>query len=151
MTSNNEIVMSLDNQYLIDTNEKILKRHAQIKKARVWIETTKNIDVVIPKVNSVGNSGNRTEDLIEKAACIMAVVPWAQAFFDGNRRTGIIAAGKFLHDNGYELDIDPEDENLELRDMLSEIKKHRRDLEPNIMKQMSFYISKRIKPYESKR
>lgn len=75
---------------------------------------------------------------------------WAQAFF-GNRKTGIITTGKFLRDNGYELDIDPEDENLELRRMLSEIKKHIRNLEPNIMKKMSFYISKRIKPYESKR
>jgi len=151
MTSNNEIVLNLDTQYLIDTNRKILERHAKKHKVKVYIETTKNIDLVIPKVNSVGNSGNRKEDLIEKTTCIMAVIPWAQAFFDGNRRTGIIAAGKFLRDNGYELDIDPEDENLELREMLSEIKKHALDLEPNIMKKMSFYISKRIKPYESKR
>lgn len=104
MTSNNEIVMNLDNQYLIDVNEKILKRQARIKNVKVYIETTKNIDLVIPTVNSVGNSGNRKEDLIEKAAYIMVVIPWAQAFFDGNRRTGIIAASKFLHDNGYELD-----------------------------------------------
>ena len=117
-----------------------------MKKVKVYIETTKNIDLVIPMVNSVGNSGNRKEDLIEKAACIMTVIPWAQAFFDGNRRTAIIAAGKFLHDNGYELDIDPENENLELRNMLSEIKKHSRTLNQNIMKQLSFYISKRIKP-----
>lgn len=112
MASNNEIVMNLDNQYLIDINEKILKRHARIKNVKVYVETTKNIDRVIPMVKSAGNSGNKKEDLIEKAACIMAVIPWAQAFFDGNRRTGIIAAGKFLYDNGYELDIDPENENL---------------------------------------
>lgn len=103
--------MNLDNQYLIDINEKILKRHEKIKKVKVYVETTKNIDRVIPQVNSVGNSGNRKEDLIEKAACIMAVIPWAQAFFDGNRRTGIIAASKFLHDNGYALEIDPDNEN----------------------------------------
>ena len=146
MTSNNEIIMNLDNQYLIDINKKILERHARIKTAKVYIETTKNIDLVIPMVNSVGNSGNKKEDLIEKAACIMAVIPWAQAFFDGNRRTGIIAASKFLYDNGYELGIDPENENLELRDMLSEIKKQSQTLNPRIMKQLSFYISKRIKP-----
>jgi len=145
MTSNNEIIMNLDNQYLIDTNKKILERHARIKTGKVYIETTKNIDLVIPMVNSVGNSGNKKEDLIEKAACIMAVIPWAQAFFDGNRRTGIIAASKFLYDNGYELGIDPENENLELRDMLSEIKKQSQTLNQNIMKQLSFYISKRIK------
>ena len=138
--------MNLDNQYLIDINEKILKRHAKIKKVKVYIETTKNIDLVIPKVNSVGNSGNRKEDLIEKVACIMAVIPWAQAFFDSNRRTGIIAASKFLYDNGYELEIDPDNENLELRGMLSEIKKQSQTLNQDLMKQLSFYISKRIKP-----
>ena len=138
--------MNLDNQYLIEINKKILKRHAKIKEAKVYVETTKNIDLVIPKINSVGNSGNRKEDLIEKAACIMAVIPWAQAFFDGSRRTGIIAASKFLYDNGYELDIDPDNKNLELRGMLSEIKKQSQTLNPSIMKQLSFYISKRIKP-----
>ena len=76
----------------------------------------------------------------------MAVIPWAQVFFDGNRRTGIIAAGTFLCDNGYDLDINPGDENLELRKLLSEIKKHYLTLNQDIMKQMSFYISKRIKP-----
>jgi prophage maintenance system killer protein len=48
----------------------------------------------------------------------MAAIPWTQAFFDGNRRTGIIAAGTFLRDNGYELDISTEEENAELRKML---------------------------------
>lgn len=147
MASNNDIIMNLDEQYLIETNEQVLKNHKKLTGQQVWIEVIpKNIARVFPKVNSVGNSGNREEDLIEKAACIMAVIPWAQAFFDGNRRTGIIAAAKFLHDNGYELDIDPEDENLELRKLLSEIKKHHADLEPSIMKQLSFYISKKIKP-----
>jgi hypothetical protein len=53
MTSNNEIIMNLDSQYLIDVNEKILKRHARIKNVKVYIETTKNIDLVIPTVNSL--------------------------------------------------------------------------------------------------
>jgi len=147
MTSNNELVMKLDNQYLFETDKQVLEREKKKTGKQVWIEVIpQNIARVFPKVNSVGNSGNRLEDLIEKAACIIAVIPWAQAFFDGNRRTGIIAAGRFLHDNGYELDIDSEKENLELRSMLSEIKKHTSDLEPNIMEQMSFYISERIKP-----
>ena len=147
MASNNAIVMNLDNQYLIDTNEKILKRHARINDVEVYIGIIeKNIDRVIPMVKSVGNSGNKEEDLIEKAACIMAVIPWVQAFLDGNRRTGIISASKFLYDNGYELDIDPENENLELRGILSEIKKQSQTLNQNILKQLSFYISKRIKP-----
>ena len=116
MPSNNEIVMNLDEQYLIETNEQVLKIREEKTGETAHIETVpQNLTRVFPKVSSVGNSGNREVDLIEKSACIMAAIPWAQAFFDGNRRTGIIAAGKFLHDNGYELDIDPEDENLELR------------------------------------
>ncbi|MDC8453384.1 MAG: Fic family protein, partial [Candidatus Nitrosotalea sp.] len=141
MTSNSEIIMNLDNQYLIDVNKTILERYAKIKKVKVYVGTIeKNIERVIPMVNNVGNSGNRSEDLIEKAAYVMAVIPWVQAFLDSNRRTGIIAAGKFLRDNGYELEIDPDNENLELRNMLSEIKKQSQTLNQNIMKQLSFYI-----------
>ena len=147
MTSNNDILMNLDEQYLIETNEQVLKNHKKLTGQQVWIEVIpENIARVFTKVNSVGNSGNREEDLIEKAACIMAVIPWAQVFFDGNRRTGIIAAGTFLCDNGYDLDINPGDENLELRKLLSEIKKHYLTLNQDIMKQLSFYISQRMKP-----
>ena len=146
----NNIVM-VDKQYLIDTNKKILTRHKLKHNVNVWVETTKSIDQIIPTVNGVGNSGNRMEDLVEKAACMMALIAWAQPFFDGNRRTGIVVTVKFLRDNGYDLNIDPEDENLELRGMLSEIKKHAAGLEPRILKQMSFYISKRMKMYESRR
>ena len=139
--------MNLDEQYLIETNEQVLKNHKKLTGQQVWIEVvSQNIARVFPKVNNVGNSKNREKNLIEKAACIIAVIPWTQAFFDGNRRTGIIAAITFLRDNGYDLDINPEDENLELRKLLSEIKKHSADLEPSIMKKLSFYISKRLKP-----
>lgn len=139
--------MNLDEQYLIETNEQVLQNHKKLTGQQVWIEVIpKNIARVFPKVNSVGNSGNKEDALIEKATCIIAVIPWTQAFFDGNRRTGIIAAGTFLRDNGYDLDINPKDENLELRELLSKIKKHYADLKPSIMKQLSFYISKRIKP-----
>ncbi|MEX0861209.1 hypothetical protein [Nitrosopumilus sp.] len=50
----------------------------------------------------------------------------------------------------YELDISPEEENTKLREMLSEIKKHRRDLEPTIMKQLFLYVSERMIKYESR-
>ena len=139
--------MNLDEQYLIETNEQVLKNHKKLTGQQVWIEVVpQNIARVFPKVNNVGNSKNREKNLIEKTACIIAVIPWTQAFFDGNRRTGIIAAITFLRDNGYDLDINPEDENLELRKLLSEIKKYSADLEPSIMRQLYFYISKRLKP-----
>ena len=71
-----------------------------------------------------------------------------QPFMDGNRRTGIIAAGKFLRDNGYDLDIDPEEVNSELRSMLRRIKDQLLTLNPEVMEQLSFYISKRMRKRE---
>lgn len=151
MASDDEIIMEIDENFLIETNQKVLLREEKRTGKKVYIETVpQNLARVIPKVSEYGTSGNMKQDLIQKAAAIMAAIPWTQAFFDGNRRTSIIAAGTFLRDNGYELDISPEEENTELREMLSEIKKHRRDLEPTIMKQLFLYISKRINKYEPK-
>jgi len=70
---------------------------------------------------------------------------------DGNRRTGIIATSKFLYDNGYDLDIDPEEENLELRWMLRRIKDRMFTLNQEVMEQLSFYISERMKEHEPRR
>jgi len=112
----------------------------------VWIGTTNTIDDIIPHVDNVGNSGSRKEDLVEKATNLMAKIAWAQPFEDGNRRTGIISTMKFLHDNGYELNIESGQGNLEIREMLKEIKMHMRGLHIETMNQMSFYISKRIIP-----
>ena len=116
MTSNDEIVMNLDEQYLIETNEQVLKRHEKKTGKQIWFEIyPENLACVFSEITCISNSGNRVENLVETATCIMAAISWSQAFNDGNRRTGIIATGRFLEDNGYELDIDPEDENLELR------------------------------------
>jgi len=137
-----------DKQYLIETNEKILKRHKKLTSKQVWIETTCALDEIIPHVDSVGNSGNKKEDLIQKVTHLMAIMTLKQPFFDGNKRTGVVSAIKFLHDNGYNLDIDPEAENLELRKMLIKIKQHYHSLDRDTVSQMSFYISKRTKLYE---
>jgi len=151
MASDDEIVMEIDENFLIETNKKILLREKERTGKEVVIEAVpQNLARVFPKVNEYGTSGNTEQDLIQKATAIMAAIPWLQAFFDGNRRTSIVAAGTFLRDNGYELDISPEEENIELREMLIEIKKHQRDLEPTIMKQLFLYISERMNKYEPK-
>ena len=151
MVSDDKIVMEIDENFLIETNKKILLREKERTGKEVIIEAVpQNLARVFPKVSEYGTSGNIEQDLIQKATAIMAAIPWLQAFFDGNRRTSIVAAGTFLRDNGYELDISPEEENIELREMLIEIKKHQRDLEPTIMKQLFLYISKRMNKYESK-
>jgi prophage maintenance system killer protein len=151
MASDDEIVMEIDENFLIETNKKILLREKERTGKEVVIEAVpQNLARVFPKVSEYGTSGNTEQDLIQKATAIMAAIPWLQAFFDGNRRTSIVAAGTFLRDNGYELDISPEEENIELREMLIEIKKHQRDLEPTIMKQLFLYISERMNKYEPK-
>lgn len=145
MTSNDEIVMKLSEVYLEETNRKILERHHRLTGEEVFIETVPaNLARILPKVKEYGNSGNREKDLIEKAAVIIATPAWTQAFFDANRRTGIVTADKFLYDNGYGLDVDP-DENLELRAMLKEIKRHERDLDPATMDSLILYTSKKVR------
>ena len=151
MASDDEIVMEIDENFLIETNKKILLREKERTGKEVVIEAVpQNLARVFPKVSEYGTSGNIEQDLIQKTTAIMATIPWLQAFFDGNRRTSIVAAGTFLRDNGYELDISPEEENIELRELLIEIKKHQRDLEPTIMKQLFLYISERMNKYEPK-
>ena len=151
MASDDEIVMEIDENFLIEINKKILLREKERTGKEVVIEAVpQNLAQVFPKVSEYGTSGNTEQDLIQKATAIMAAIPWLQAFFDGNRRTSIVAAGTFLRDNGYELDISSEEENIELREMLIEIKKHQRDLAPTIMKQLFLYISERMNKYEPK-
>jgi prophage maintenance system killer protein len=83
-----------------------------------------------------------------KATNLMAKITHCQPFEDGNRRTGIVSATKFLQDNGYDIDIESGQANLDIRKMLKEIKLHSRTLHVETMNKMFFYISKRIKVYE---
>jgi len=146
------IVMKIHEQYLTETNEQVLLRQKERTGERVYIEVIqKNMVEVLPMINNVGNSGNKEQDLLEVATHILGVITLKQPFMDGNRRTGIIAAGKFLRDNGYDLDIVPEEDNLELRLMLRRSKDQMLTLNQEVMGQLSFYISKRMKEHEPRR
>ncbi len=147
MASEDEIIMKINEDYLEETNEKVLNDHHEKTGKPVYIHTYPyNLAQVFPKVSEYCNSGNRKQDLIEKAAAILAAPAWIQAFDDGNRRTGIISADKFLHDNGYSLDINPSEENETLREMLKEIKRHMRDLDSKTMQQLILYTKERVYP-----
>jgi len=147
--SSDGIVMDIDEDYLEETNEIVLTRELERTGREVFIETNpKKIPLVFPKISEYGNTGNIKEDLILKATAILATIPWLQVFFDGNRRTAIMAAGTFLLDNGYLLDIDPEGENKELRGMLEEIKRHFRDIDITIFNRLMLYVKERISNYE---
>ena len=145
------IVMNIDEKYLEETNIQVLERHKEKTKEQVFVRTwPDNLSQVFPKVATYGTSGDLKKRLIDKAACIMAFIPWVQAFDDGNRRTSIIAAGTFLRDNGYDLDITTDNENKELIDLLGEIKKFRSDLKADLMKKLILYISQRIIIHEQR-
>jgi len=147
---NKSDIIMVDKSYLIETNEKILKRYRRLTGKQVWIGTTNTINDIIPHVNSVGNSGDREENLVQKATNLMAKIAWEQPFEDGNRRTGIISAMQFLRNNGYDLELELGQANFDIRKMLREIKMHRRGLHIETMNQISFYISERMIPYESR-
>ena len=134
-----------DRQYLVELNRKVLERHRRLTGKRVHVGIIENnLDEVIPQINGVGNSGSREAGLVEKAANILAFISWRQPFMDGNRRTAIVAARKFLCDNGYDLDIGPGEPSPELRELLKEVKRHFK-FHPETVEQISFYISKRIR------
>lgn len=71
-------------------------------------------------------------------------------FLDGNKRTGIISATKFLRDNGYDLEITKEDEK-EIRSLLYDIQDQRTSLDHSVVTKIIFYITERIKVHEPKR
>ncbi|MGI0102121.1 MAG: Fic family protein [Nitrosotalea sp.] len=143
------IVMKIHERYLTETNEQILLRHKKRTGEPVHIGVIqKNMDEVLLMINNVGNSGNKEQDLLEIATHILGVITLKQPFMDGNRRTGIIAAGKFLYDNGYDLDIDPKEVSSKLRSMLRKIKDQLLTLNQEVLEQMSFYISERMRKHE---
>ena len=148
MVSDN-IVMKIHKRYLTETNEQILLSRKKKTGEPVHIGVIqKNMDEALSMINNVGNSGNKEQDLLEIATHVLGAITLKQPFMDGNRRTGIIAAGKFLRDNGYDLDIDPEEGNSELRSMLSKIKDQLLTLNQEVMEQMSFYILERMRKHE---
>lgn len=148
MVSDN-IVMKIHKKYLTETNEQILLSRKKKTGEPVHIGVIqKNVDEVLSMINNVGNSRNKEQDLLEIATHVIGAITLKQPFMDGNRRTGIIAAGKFLRDNGYDLDIDPEEVNSELRSTLKKTKNQLLTLNPEVMEQLSFYISKRMRKRE---
>ncbi len=139
----------VDTQYLIETNEKLLN---------LWNEThptnqqpigvgRPEIDDIVPMVEEYDKDSMTIEDFIKMASYLMAITSWMQAFLDGNKRTGIIPATKFLYDNGYDLDITEEDEK-ELRILLYDIQDLRTSLDHSVVAKIIIYTTKRIKIHE---
>ncbi len=141
----------VDKQYLIDTNRLVLKEfQKKHPDALVSIGVRSEIDDVLLEVEKYGNSGNDKKDLIEKASYIMGIISWSQPFLDGNKRTGIVCAIKFLRDNGYRLKIEQRDEK-EIRELLYNIQDRRSSLDKSIMRQIIIYTTRRVISYEPRR
>lgn len=101
-------------------------------------------------VEEYDETPNDMANLIKKASYLMAIVSWIQAFLDGNKRTGIVSAIKFLYDSGYDLDIQKEDEK-EIRGLLYDIQDQRVSLDHETVDKIIFYITKRTMIHESRR
>ena len=139
----------VDTQYLIDTNRIILEEfHKKYPNLLISIGVRSEIDNIILEVEKYGNSGNDKNDLIEKASYLMGIISWSQPFLDGNKRTGIVSAIKFLRDNGYRLKIEQKDEK-EIRGLLYDIQDQRTSLDKSVMKQIIIYTARRVIIYES--
>ncbi len=141
----------VDKQYLIDVNRLILKKwnilHPEDPQA---MGVRGEIDNIISEVEIYDKSNNKIEDLIRKASYLMAIISWSQPFLDGNKRTGIVSAIKFLYDNGYDLNIEKQDEP-EIRNLLYHVQDQRTDLDHSVVKQIIIYTTKRIMKHEPKR
>ena len=140
----------VNTQYLIDTNKLLIEtwneEHPHEIQQPFGVRRPE-IDQVIPMVEEYDKSDLKLEDLIKKAAYIMAIISWLQPFLDGNKRTGIIAGTKFLRDNGLELDILPKDEP-ELRRLLYDIQDQRSSLDHSTVIKIIIYTTKRIHKHE---
>lgn len=141
----------VDTQYLIDVNRLILERwNKRNPKNQQHIGARHpEIDGIIPMVEKYDKNNMKLEDLIQKASYLMAIISWSQPFLDGNKRTGIISATKFLYDNGFDLDIKKKDES-EIRNLLYDIQDNRTNLDDSIVAKIIIYTTKRIKKHESR-
>jgi len=142
----------VDTQYLIDTNKLLLDEWniAHPEDLQPIGVRRPEVDNIIPMVEKYDKNQNEFEDLIKKASYLMAIVSWIQAFLDGNKRTGIVSAVKFLYDNGYDLDISKKDEK-EIRSLLYDIQDQRVSLNYSIVDKIIIYTTKRTKIHESRR
>ncbi|WP_316506384.1 Fic family protein [Nitrosopumilus sp.] len=141
----------VDKKYLIDLNKKILETYYKKHPGNhIPFVVRTEIDDILPMVEKVGRSGDERKNLIEKSSYLMASISWMQPFGDGNKRTALISAIKFLQDNGYDLEISSADDQREIRRLLYEIQDERTDMNILVVKQIIFYISKRISKHESR-
>jgi prophage maintenance system killer protein len=98
-------------------------------------------------VEKYDKSNMDLDDFIKKASYLMAIISWVQPFLDGNKRTGIVSAIKFLIDNGYNLNIEKKDEP-KIRSLLYDIQDQRTSLDHSVVEKIIFYIRKRIINHE---
>ncbi|MEX1150812.1 MAG: Fic family protein [Nitrosopumilaceae archaeon] len=130
-----------DRSFLIETNRKVINEHPEVYD--VIGGRGDELDSVLEIFESVG-SDDEPENLIIKAAHLALSISWVQPFLGGNKRTALLAATTFLEENGYSLEILPEDEG-HIRELLYRIQDLRSDLDSSIIDKMILYICKNIK------
>lgn len=141
----------VDTQYIIDTNILLLEQWNDVhpEDPQPIGVRRPEVDKIIPMVEEYDENHNTLKTFIKKASYLMAIVSWIQAFLDGNKRTGIVSAMKFLRDNGYDLDI-PKDDEREIRSLLYDIQDQRTSLDHSVVAKIIIYTTERTKIHESR-
>lgn len=135
-----------DRSFIIETNKKII---TQFKSTNpeifdVFGVRDEALDTVLEIFESVGSDDDEKENLIIKATYIALSISWEQPFLGGNKRTALLVATTFLEENGYSLEIPPEDEGY-IRELLYRIQDSRSELDSSIIGEMILYICTNIK------
>ena len=91
------------------TAEQVLFIHARLIEETGGSHGVRDLDMLMSALGRARASFNEQDlnpDLFSKAAALMDSLIRNHPFVDGNKRTGVTAAGLFLYRNGYRLTAD---------------------------------------------
>ncbi len=84
---------------LVEINEEVTDGHAAIRDLHLL-----NSAVLRPSIVLFGQPQFPT--VLDKAAALMHSLAYHHLFYDGNKRTAVVATGRFLERNGYVFDYE---------------------------------------------
>jgi len=86
----------------------------------------------------------KQDNVIGKAAYLLARIAWDQPFSGGNKRTAVICADIVLRNEGFKLYIENKEDEEYLRKLLFEVQEERVEINPTTIAKLVLYVSKRI-------
>ncbi|KAG2474519.1 MAG: hypothetical protein NPMRTH4_360004 [Nitrosopumilales archaeon] len=130
------IEITADN--IIGINEQILKEYLEIHP-----RNHERIGVRKHELERILIEAETINSIIDKAAFILAAIPWAQPFSGGNKRTAYATAKILLENNGYNFEIQSKKDEEFLRKLLFEIQEERARLNEATLAKITLYLHNR--------